>query len=172
MRHRPGRILTVIVGDFGRILADLNHAGVRYVLVGGIALIRHGVIRATRDVDALLAPGAANLERLRSLILSWPATRPDGSPVPQEMIAPGKTINLSTPHGDLDLLADRQSPLSFAETSARAEVRRVDGVEAPICSLADLVALKRIAGRERDRLDLRDLEAAHGALPDARKIKD
>jgi predicted nucleotidyltransferase len=157
------------VGDFGQILADLNRAGVRYVLVGGIALIRHGVIRATRDVDAVLARDPANLERLRSLISSWSATRPDGSPVPQDTIAPGKTINLATPHGDLDLLADRPSPLSFAELSARAEVRRVDGVEAPICSLADLVALKRIAGRERDHVDLRDLEAAHGELPDARE---
>jgi hypothetical protein len=30
---------------FGRILADLNRAGIRYVLIGGIALIRHGVAR-------------------------------------------------------------------------------------------------------------------------------
>jgi hypothetical protein len=156
------------VGDFGRILADLNRAGVRYVLIGGVALIRHGVVRATRDLDAVLAPGAENLERLRVLIVSWPATRPDGSPVPQDWVAPGRTINLATPHGDLDLLAERSSPLSFAELLTRAEVRRVDGVEAPICSLADLVALKRIADRERDRLDLRDLEAAHGELPDSR----
>jgi hypothetical protein len=42
-----------------------------------------------------------------------------------------------------------------------------DGVPAPICSLADLVALKRAAGRERDIADLSDLEAAHGDLPTA-----
>jgi hypothetical protein len=35
------------VSDFKRILDGLNGAGVRYVLVGGIALIRHGVVRAT-----------------------------------------------------------------------------------------------------------------------------
>jgi predicted nucleotidyltransferase len=155
------------VSDFKRILADLNDAGVRYVLIGGIALIRHGVVRATRDVDAVIAPEPENLERVRSLIAAWPATRPDGSPVPAEMIAPGRTINLSTPHGDLDLLAERPSPLSFAELSARAEVRRVEGVSAPICSLVDLVALKRLAGRERDLVDLSDLAAAHGELPDS-----
>jgi predicted nucleotidyltransferase len=156
------------VSDFKRILGDLNDAGVRYVLIGGIALIRHGVVRATRDVDAIISSDLESLERLRALIAQWPATRPDGSAIPAETIAPGHTINLSTPHGDLDLLAERASPLSFAELSARAEVRRVDGVQAPICSLADLVALKRIAGRERDFVDLKDLHTAHGELPDSR----
>jgi len=156
------------VSGFGKILDDLNRAGVRYVLIGGIALIRHGVVRATRDVDVVLAPELDNLERLRALIIQWPATRPDGSAVPHDSIAPGRTIHLSTPHGELDLLAERPPPLSFAELSARADTRRVDGVETPICSLADLVALKRIAGRERDLVDLHELEAAHGELPDSR----
>jgi len=53
----------------------------------------------------------------------------------------------------------------FQQLLARAEVRKVDGVEAPICSLADLVAMKRAVGRERDLADLADLEAAHGELP-------
>jgi predicted nucleotidyltransferase len=156
------------VSGFADILADLNRAGVRYVLIGGIALIRHGVVRATRDVDAIIAPEPENLERLRGLISRWPATLPNGKPIPDEAIAPGRTIHLSTPHGDLDLLAERPSPLSFAELLARADTRRVDGVEAPICSLPDLVALKRIASRERDLVDLHDLEVAHGELPDSR----
>lgn len=156
------------MSGFGEILDDLNRASIRYVLIGGIALIRHGVVRATRDVDAIISPEPENLKRLRVLIAEWSATRPDGSPVPDGAIAPGRTIHLATPHGELDLLAELLPPLSFAELSARAEKRRVDGVEAPICSLADLVALKRIAGRERDLVDLHDLEVAHGELPDSR----
>jgi predicted nucleotidyltransferase len=156
------------VTGFGQILADLNRAGVRYVLIGGIALIRHGVARATRDIDVILEPGEDNLTRIRDLIAEWGATRPDGSPIPVESIAAGKTIHLATPHGDLDLLAEHASPLTFAELIARADTRRVDGVEAPICSLGDLVALKRIASRERDLADLSELEAAHGELPDSR----
>jgi hypothetical protein len=89
------------VSGFGRILDDLNRVGVRYVLIGGIALIRHGVVRATRDVDAILAPEPENLERLRALIVEWPATRPDGSPVPDDALVPGRTIHLATPHGEL-----------------------------------------------------------------------
>jgi Nucleotidyl transferase AbiEii toxin, Type IV TA system len=151
---------------FGRILEDLNGAGVRYVLIGGIALIRHGVVRATRDIDAVFDPEPANVERIRMLVDRWGATRPDGSPVPADGIAADRTIHLATPHGDLDLLSERAASVDFGALLERSETRRVDGVRAPICSLVDLVTLKRRAGRERDLVDLADLEAAHGTLPD------
>jgi predicted nucleotidyltransferase len=153
---------------FGRILDDLNGAGVRYVLIGGIALIRHGIVRATRDIDAVFDPNADNVERIRTLVERWGATRPDGSPIPEGGIAGDRTVHLSTAHGELDLLSEAAAQVPFSELLARAETRRVDGVEAPICSLADLVAMKRSVGRERDLVDLADLEAAHGDLPDSR----
>jgi predicted nucleotidyltransferase len=155
------------VSGFGRILEDLNEAGVEYVLVGGIALIRHGVVRATRDIDAVFDPTEENIVRIRDLVVRWKATRPDGSPVRIDQIGPDRTIHLATPHGDLDLLSERIAGIPFARLRERADVKRVDGVSAPICSLVDLVALKRAAGRERDIADLSDLEAAHGDLPTA-----
>jgi predicted nucleotidyltransferase len=153
------------VTEFGRILEDLNDAGVRYVVIGGIALIRHGVVRATRDVDVVYDPDPSNLEAIRSLVRAWGATRPDGSTLPEDAIFAGRSIHLSMPFGELDLLSEQAASISFADLLERSDVRRIDGVNAPICSLADLVALKRAAGRERDLADLSDLEATHGALP-------
>lgn len=155
--------------DFGQILDDLNRAKVRYVLIGGIALIRHGVVRATRDIDAVFDPAPANVGRIRTLIEKWRATRPDGSPVPETGIDGDRAIHLSTPYGDLDLLPEAMGTARFSDLLARADVRRVDGIDAPICSLADLVAMKRSVGRERDLVDLSDLETAHGELPDSRE---
>jgi hypothetical protein len=153
------------VSGFGRILEDLNQAHVRYVLVGGIALIRHGVVRATRDVDAVFDPSAENVDCIRSLIARWGATRPDGSEVDLDALSGDRSIHLATPYGDLDLVTEKVAGIGFQQLSLRAEVRRVDGVEAPICSLADLVTMKRAVGRERDLADLADLEAGHGDLP-------
>jgi hypothetical protein len=76
-------------------------------------------------------------------------------------------VPLGTSHGDLDLVSEKTAGSCFDDLFSRAEVKKVDGVEAPICSLADLVAMKRAVGRERDLVDLADLEAAHGELPDA-----
>ncbi|HEX2266274.1 MAG TPA: DUF6036 family nucleotidyltransferase [Solirubrobacterales bacterium] len=154
------------MSGFGRILEDLNEAGVRYVLVGGIALIRHGVVRATRDVDAVFDPDPDNVRKIQALVNKWQATRPDGSPVPQDSIAAGRNIHLATEIGDLDLVSEAAAGISFSDLLARAETKKVDGIEAPICSLADLVAMKRAVGRERDLADLAELREAHGELPE------
>lgn len=155
------------MSGFGRILEDLNESGVAYVLVGGIAMIRHGVVRATRDIDAVFDPTEENLQRILGLVDKWGATRPDGSPLEREELSPDRTIHLATPHGDLDLLSEKIAGIPYERLRRRADLKRVDGISAPICSLADLVALKRAAGRERDLADLADLRAAHGELPTA-----
>ncbi len=151
---------------FGRILHGLNEAGVRYVLIGGIALIRHGVVRATRDVDAVFDPDPGNVERIRSLVEEWGATRPDGSSLQEGAVRTDRSVHLRTPFGDLDLVSEKIAGIAFSDLLARADTKKVDGVEAPICSLADLVAMKRAVGRERDLADLADLRAAHGELPE------
>jgi hypothetical protein len=107
------------VTGFGQILEDLNRAGVRYVLIGWIALIRHGVVRATRDVDAVFDPESDNIERIRELIGQWGATRPDGSAIPDDGIAGDRTIHLATKHGDLDLLSEKSAGVDFGDLRAR-----------------------------------------------------
>ena len=153
--------------DFGRLLADLNAAGARYVVIGGIAVIRHGVVRATKDVDIVVAVGDATLDRVRELLGGWQATRPDGSVFDASRTpTAGWPWQLATRYGLIDILADAAPPLDLAGMLARADERRIEGVPAPVCSLADLVALKRRAGRPQDIEDLRQLEIAHGSLPD------
>ncbi len=161
-------IRVVATSGFGKLLADLNRAEIGYVVIGGIAVIRHGVVRATRDVDVMLAPTEGSRAALRDLVDDWGATRQDGTPLGARDLVPGRNVHLATPHGLLDVLAEQSPPLTFEEVASRAEERRVDGTPAPICSLGDLVALKRLAGRPRDEVDLADLETAHGPLPDSR----
>lgn len=63
------------------------------------------------------------------------------------------------------MLAEGEAPLDLAGLLSRGDERRVDGVPAQICSLADLVALKRAAARLTGLEDLNRLETAHGELP-------
>lgn len=42
--------------DLARICAELNRLNVRYVVVGGLAVIQAGYFRATEDIDLLVGP--------------------------------------------------------------------------------------------------------------------
>jgi hypothetical protein len=151
---------------FGALLDDLNRAAVRYVVVGGIAVIRHGVVRATKDLDVVVAPDDRTASALAELMGAWGATRPDGSPEDRHVPSRGWPLHLRTAHGLVDILADQPPPLDLEGLLARSDIRRVDGVKAPICSLEDLVTMKRQSGRGADVEDLNRLEIAHGELPE------
>lgn len=152
--------------EFGSMLAGLDQAGVRFVVIGGVAVIGHGVVRATKDLDVVVGTDAEAAETIGAAMSDWAATRPDGSAEPRTVPSAGWPLHLRTPHGLLDLLAEGHPPLDLEGLLARATLRRIDGVTAPLRSLADLVALKRRAGRERNLADLADLAAAHGELPE------
>jgi len=153
------------LNDFAAALRDLNDAAVRYVIVGGLAVIRHGAVRATKDVDAAVAMDGENLSRLEALIDRWQATNPDGTPLRTKQLVPGAVLALRTRHCLVDILSEQLLPAPFDDVLSRSDVKRIDGVQAPICSFADLVAMKRATGRGSDELDLERLREARGELP-------
>jgi hypothetical protein len=153
------------VNDFAAALRDLNEHGIRYVVVGGLAVIRHGAVRATKDVDVAVAMDDENVARVERLVAHWGATNPDGTPLRSTKLAARGVLSLRTRHCLVDILSAELLPASFDDVLGRADVKRIDGVPAPICSLSDLVAMKRATSRGTDLVDLARLSEAHGELP-------
>jgi hypothetical protein len=50
--------------DWREWLESLNASGAEYVVVGGIALAHHGLVRYTGDIDVLMKASEANAGRL------------------------------------------------------------------------------------------------------------
>jgi hypothetical protein len=53
------------IDDIRRICRALDEAEAHYVLIGGFAVILHGGLRTTKDIDLLVDPEPANVERLK-----------------------------------------------------------------------------------------------------------
>ena len=51
--------------DLLSLCKALNAEGVRYVLIGGFAVILHGFVRATKDIDLLIDASSENVQRLK-----------------------------------------------------------------------------------------------------------
>lgn len=149
--------------DFSNVLAALDAAGVRYVLIGGLAMIAHGSAHITVDIDICYARDPANLGSLvTALKSSRPRLRgaPEGLPFffDTRLFSNALNLTLTTDLGDVDLLGEVPGVGSFEALWEHSVVLDLDGTEVHVASLDDLIAMKRAAGRAKDLTHLRDLE--------------
>lgn len=132
-----------------------------YVTVGGIAVIAHGVVRATVDVDLIPKPDDANRGRLVAALASLHA-HPRGEPqtaVTAELLARDANMRFDTEAGQVDVLAAVSYRGMYDDLRGRAISISLDDVEVVVASRADLIRLKAATGRDRDLLDIGDLLA-------------
>lgn len=151
---------------FDRLLRQLSEAGAEFIVVGGLALGARGVVRATKDVDIVISPDPENLRRVAEVAVAagGHAQRGDallGTPFSiAAELASGEQVAIETDLGRLDVVQGLEGVPSYEELRSRASEAEVLGVNVAVCSVEDLRAMKRAAGRTRDLADLEDLDAS------------
>lgn len=69
---RPKLARTPTFEDLVTLCQHLNDAGVRYIVIGGLAVIHYGFPRGTGDIDLLVDPSPENVERIKTALLYLP----------------------------------------------------------------------------------------------------
>lgn len=151
------------VFDPERMLQALNRHGVRYVVVGGLAVAAHGVIRATADLDVVVDRSWDNAAALADALRELDAVDLDGS---QRTLSPEALVRRAdrrfhTPHGDVHVLHEVGGVPDYSQLTPPDEYALGELV-VPVATLNALRAMKRAAGRDKDRIDLAELDALHG----------
>ncbi len=137
---------------------ELLHAHeVRYVVVGGEAVIYYGHARLTGDIDFLYDAGDQNAAALfRALTVFWKNNIP-GIDRLEELQEIGTIIQFGRPPNRIDLL-NQVDGLSFVEAwnSRIAVMLRTQSAEQPVfyLGLAALIRNKEASGRPKDLEDL------------------
>ncbi len=149
------------------LLQRLSDAEVRFILVGDLAVNAWGYLRATKDVDLVPDPEIGNLRKLIAVLASLEGkVDVDGrllaSSALSAFLRTGDRTYVVTDLGRVDVLQGLPQVPSFAALDADAEDVNMDGIMVRVCSLDQLLAMKRTSQRLRDRDDLEGLEAAHG----------
>jgi predicted nucleotidyltransferase len=151
---------------FDEILRRLVEAGAEFVVIGGLALGARGVVRATKDIDVVVAPDLANLKRVAEVAVAAGGHVQRGkallgsAPSIADLLATGEQVAIETDLGRLDVVQGLEGVPAYEELRSRAGEAEVLGVMVAVCSTDDLRAMKRAAGRSRDLADLEDLDAA------------
>jgi hypothetical protein len=158
-----------------KIFAALNEADVQYLIVGGMAVMAHGYVRMTRDLDLVIGLDGGNPEQALK-VFERLGYRPNVPVELMEFADSAKRFEWKEQKGMqvfqiisedlLDCPVDLfiEEPIAFSEMhAARVEYELGDDLWIPVVGLSHLKQLKRAAGRPRDLLDLEELERLSGA---------
>ena len=153
---------------YQKIIEKMNDEGVEYLVAGGIAVNLYGFIRATMDLDVLLLLDDLNTGKFIKIVkelgyqpvipvaiddLSDPVKRKEWISKKNMKVFSVYNPENSMEHVDI-LLEDN---IGFRQAYARREIIKTGNLRINLINIDDLIRLKEISGRERDKNDVRAL---------------
>lgn len=145
------------------LIEALRGDGVRFVIIGGVAMVLRGSSRTTVDLDLCYERSKDNLERLARAVAPFsPRLRGAPSELPflwdAQTLRSGLNFTLTTTAGDLDLLGEVPGLGMFDAVASHSSELDIYGAPCLVLDLDGLELAKRAAARVKDLLDLAEIE--------------
>lgn len=139
---------TPTLDDLVAICRSLNGCGARYLVVGGFAVIQHGYLRTTGDIDILLADDPDNQDRVKRALEILPdqAVREIAADDLRDWVVVRVADEVV-----VDLMT-RACGISYAEAQPEIQVFTINDVRIPFASPRLLLRTKQ-THRDKDRED-------------------
>ncbi len=143
--------------DFKDLLRIFNACRVKYLIIGGYAVIKYTEPRYTKDLDIWVDTERANAKAV------FEALRDFGAPLTDmtedDFAHEGYFYQMGMPPVRVDILMS-VSGLEFAEAWGNRVETDIDGIIVPFISKSDLIQSKLTAGRPQDLIDAESLSLA------------
>jgi predicted nucleotidyltransferase len=146
-----------------KVIRSLDEHGVGYGIVGGFAMVLHGVVRGTMDIDLILALTEESFVKAEQalnrigLVSRLPVNSKGVFDFREEYINQRNLIgwsfyNPKNPSEVVDIIIN--------EDLRKMKVVKINfaGLQIKVVSVNDLIKMKRRAGREQDFADIKALE--------------
>ena len=141
--------------DFKELLSLFRKHDVRYLIVGGYAVMRYTAPRFTKDLDILIAVDEKNAQAVYAALQEFGAPLRNLSP--QDFTKEGYFYQMGVPPLRVDVLMSIPG-INFTQAWQKRETIMIAETEMHFISRDDLIKAKRAAGRPQDLLDLENLE--------------
>lgn len=136
---------------FLTVFEALDRQEVEYILIGGVAVILHGLERLTRDIDIFVRPTLENIAKLRAAlktVFNDPAIDEISLPELQRYAV----IRFGAPgHFYIDLMARLGEAVVYEDL--QYEVMEQEGIKIRVASPETLYRIKHDTLRDKDKAD-------------------
>jgi predicted nucleotidyltransferase len=141
--------------EFQELLRSLNRNDVRYLLIGGYAVILNGYVRNTTDLDLAIASDAENAENVVKALKEF------GFDVPGLdtglFTKPKSLVRMGFEPLKVEIINYLEG-VGFENAYRNRNVIELDGLEISLIAIGDLIANKKAVGRHIDLADVEKLE--------------
>ena len=136
-----------------RVCKALNSEGVKYVVVGGCAVILHGYYRTTHDIDLLVDSSIENIRRLKKALKE--IFKSDEISEIRDVDIDQYAVVRFAPESEeivIDMIG-KIGKIDFKMAMQDIEEIELEGIKIPVCGLSTLIETKK-GIRPKDKEDL------------------
>ena len=142
---------------FLKVLKAMEDEGVDYILIGGFAVILHGLPRFTMDMDFSIQMLEQNVHKLRKALYSTFGDS-DIEEITFDELAKYPVIRYGTPNGfHIDIMAQLGEAATYEDLEY--EIMEIQGQKIRVATAETLLKLKEASIRPEDKGDALFLKA-------------
>jgi hypothetical protein len=154
---------------FEEIFGRFNKKRIDYVVVGGVALVMHGVVRLTADLDLMIYLNEKNISKFVDVVKEL-GYKPKLPVKAEELISPDKretwfkernmkVFSFYNPHQPTSLIdIFIYEPVAYNKIKSNSVKIKIGNISVPVVSINDLIKLKKISGRQQDIEDIKAIK--------------
>jgi len=143
--------------DFRDLWSLFRNYKVRYLVVGGYAVMKYTEPRYTKDLDLWISTDRKNAEAVFAALKVFGAPLKDLTA--DDFTQEGCFYQMGKPPFRLDIMMSIPG-VQFESAWQRREEVDLEGLAVPFIARADLIHSKKVSGRPQDLIDVENLEKA------------
>ena len=143
--------------DFRELLKVFEKHKVRYLIVGGYAVMKYSEPRFTKDLDVFIATDQGNAEGVYSALKEFGA--PLKNLTSDDFTHKGYFYQMGRPPLRVDIMMSIPG-IEFDEAWNNREVVQLGNLKILFISRSDLIQAQEASGRPQDKIDLKKLKEA------------
>lgn len=136
-----------------RLCSALNRTGVKYIVIGGCAVILHGYYRTTHDIDLIISPSPDNIQKIKKALYELFGSE-EVLEIRDDDVMRYAVVRFAPESEEIAIdLIGKVGEISMEVADKDKEEVEIEGVTIPLCGLSTLIETKR-GVRPKDKEDL------------------